>query len=45
MLQQIEGVNQEQVGSEILQLQTNLEASMSTTARMAQISLVNYLPA
>jgi flagellin-like hook-associated protein FlgL len=45
MLQQIEGVNQDQVGSEILQLQTNLEASMSTTARMAQISLVNYLPA
>lgn len=45
MLQQIEGVNQDQVGSEILQLQTDLEASMSTTARMSQISLVNYLPA
>jgi len=44
MLQQIEGVSQDQVGAQILALQTTLQASLATTARMAQISLLNYLP-
>ena len=43
MLQGIEGVNQNQIGEEILTLQNNLSASMSVTARLAQLSLVNYL--
>jgi hypothetical protein len=43
MLQGIEGVNQNQIGENILTLQTDLSASMSVTARLAQISLVNFL--
>ncbi len=43
MLQGIEGVNQTQIGELILTLQNNLSASMSVTARLAQMSLVNYL--
>jgi flagellar hook-associated protein 3 FlgL len=43
MLQQIEGVSQEQVAAEILALQTRLQASLQTTARLYQTSLVNYL--
>jgi flagellar hook-associated protein 3 FlgL len=43
MLQGIEGVNQTQIGEQILTLQNNLSASMSLTARLAQMSLVNYL--
>jgi flagellar hook-associated protein 3 FlgL len=43
MLQGIEGVNQTQLGEQILTLQNNLSASMSLTARLAQMSLVNYL--
>ena len=43
LLQGIEGVNQDQIGAQILTLQTNLSASMSITARLAQLSLVNYL--
>ena len=42
-LQQIEGVSNEQVGSEILTLQTRMQASMQTTAMLFQTSLVNYL--
>lgn len=42
-LQQIEGVSNEQVGSELLALQTRMQASMQTTAIMFQTSLVNYL--
>jgi flagellar hook-associated protein 3 FlgL len=45
MLQGIEGVNQNQIGEDILTLQNNLSASMSVTARLAQLSLVNYLAA
>jgi flagellin-like hook-associated protein FlgL len=41
--QQITGVSNEQVGSQILALQTRLEASLQTTAKVYQISLVNYL--
>jgi flagellar hook-associated protein 3 FlgL len=42
-LQQIEGVSNEEVGSELLALQTRMQASMQTTAIMFQTSLVNYL--
>jgi hypothetical protein len=43
MLQNIEGVNQDQVGEQILTLQNSLSASLSVTARLAQESLVNFL--
>jgi hypothetical protein len=43
LLQGFENVNQDQVGTQILTLQNNLSASMSVTARLAQLSLVNYL--
>jgi flagellin-like hook-associated protein FlgL len=43
MLQSIEGVNQTQVGEQVLNLQNTLSASLSLTARLAQLSLVNYL--
>jgi flagellar hook-associated protein 3 FlgL len=43
MLQGIEGVDQNKIGENILTLQNNLSASMSVTARLAQLSLVNYL--
>jgi flagellar hook-associated protein 3 FlgL len=45
MLQQIQGITQDQVGAEILSLQTTLQASLQVTAKLSQISLVNYLPA
>ena len=45
MLQSIEGVDQNTIGEKILTLQNNLSASLSVTARLAQISLVNYLSA
>jgi hypothetical protein len=43
ILQNIDGVNQDQIGEQILTLQNSLSASLSVTARLAQISLVNYL--
>lgn len=43
MVQQISGVSNEQVGAELLTLQTRMQASMQTTAMLYQISLVNYL--
>jgi flagellin-like hook-associated protein FlgL len=43
MLEQIEGVSNEQVASEILALQTRLQASLQTTSLLYQTSLVNYL--
>ena len=43
MLQQIEGVSTDQIAVQILALQNSLQASLSTTARLAQLSLVNYL--
>lgn len=42
-LQQISGVSNEQVGAQILALQTRMQASMQTTAMLFQTSLVNYL--
>jgi flagellar hook-associated protein 3 FlgL len=43
MMQSIDGVNQDQIGEQIMALQNSLSASLSVTARLAQISLVNYL--
>ena len=42
-LQQIAGVSNEEVGSQILALQTRMQASMQTTAMLFQTTLVNYL--
>jgi len=44
LLQQINGVSNEQVGAEILTLQTQMQASMQTTSMLLQTSLVHYLP-
>ena len=43
MLQGIDGIDQNTIGEQILALQNSLSASMSVTARLAQLSLVNYL--
>jgi flagellar hook-associated protein 3 FlgL len=43
MLQQIEGVPQEQVAAEIMALQTRLQASLQATSLLFKISLVNYI--
>lgn len=44
MLAEIESISKEEVAMEILALQTRLEASYETTAAVAKLSLVNYLP-
>jgi flagellar hook-associated protein 3 FlgL len=43
MLQSIEMVDPNLVGAQILTLQTNLQASLQTTAMLSQLSLVNVL--
>jgi flagellin-like hook-associated protein FlgL len=43
-LQQIEGVSNEEVGAQILTLQTRLQASMQVTSMLYEISLINYMP-
>jgi hypothetical protein len=43
LLDQIEGVPDEQVASEILALQTRLQASLQTTSLLYKTSLVNYI--
>ena len=43
LLQTIEGVNNEEVAAKILALQTSLQASMQTTAKLFQMSILNYL--
>jgi flagellar hook-associated protein 3 FlgL len=42
-LQSIQGVSNEEVGTQLLALQTRMQASMQTTAMLFQTSLVNYL--
>jgi flagellar hook-associated protein 3 FlgL len=42
-LQSIQGVSNEEVGTELLALQTRMQASMQTTSMLFQTSLVNYL--
>ena len=44
LISDTEGVDQNQVASQILQLQTNLQASYQTTAMLSQLSLVKFLP-
>ncbi len=43
LVDQTEGISQNEVASQILQLQTNLQASYQTTAMLAQLTLVKYL--
>jgi flagellin-like hook-associated protein FlgL len=43
MQQSIQGVDPTQIGAQILALQTRLSASLSTTARLSQLNLLNYL--
>jgi flagellin-like hook-associated protein FlgL len=45
MLKSIEGVDTTTIGTQILSLQTSLQASLATTARLSQINLLAYLPA
>src|SRR5262249_48361885 len=42
-IQGMTGVSNEEVASEILTLQTQLQASLQTTAMLSKLSLVNYL--
>lgn len=43
LVQSVEGVSEEEVGAQILSLQTMLQASLQTTAMLSQMSLVNFL--
>lgn len=43
MLDQIEGVSEEEIASKILALQTSLQASYQTTSMLYKNSLVNYI--
>jgi flagellar hook-associated protein 3 FlgL len=43
MMQNIDGVDQNQIGEQLLTLQNSLSATLSVTARLAQLSLVNFL--
>ncbi|HZP70781.1 MAG TPA: flagellar biosynthesis protein FlgL [Pseudolabrys sp.] len=42
-LQQIQGVSNEEVGAELLTLQTRMQASLQVTSMLYQTSLVNYI--
>jgi hypothetical protein len=44
LISDTEGISQDQVASQILALQTSLQASYQTTAMVAQLSLVKFLP-
>ena len=44
MLQGIEQVTPDQVASQILAIQTQLQASLQTTAMLYKLSIINYLP-
>jgi flagellar hook-associated protein 3 FlgL len=43
LLDSVEGVDINEVGAQILALQTNLQASLQTTAILYQTSLINYI--
>jgi flagellin-like hook-associated protein FlgL len=43
MLQSVEGVTNEEVAAKILAMQTSLQASLQTTAKLFQMSILNYL--
>ena len=42
-LQQIDGVSNEDVGAQLLTLQTRMQASMQVTSMLTQLSLVNFI--
>lgn len=42
-LEGVEGISNEEVAAKMLALQTSLEASMQTTARLFQMSILNYM--
>jgi flagellar hook-associated protein 3 FlgL len=42
-VQGVTGINNDQVAAEILTLQTQLQASLQTTAMLSKLSIVNYL--
>ena len=44
LVDQTESISSDQVATELLALQTRLQASYQTTAMLAQLSLVKYLP-
>jgi flagellar hook-associated protein 3 FlgL len=44
LLDSIEGINNDEVATKILALQTALQASYQTTSQMFQMSLVKYMP-
>ena len=44
LVDQTEGINQNQVASQILALQNSLQASYQTTAMLSQLSLTKFLP-
>ena len=44
LISNTEGISQDQVASEILQLQNNLQASYQTTSMLSQLTLTKYLP-
>jgi flagellin-like hook-associated protein FlgL len=43
LLEEIEGISNEEVAAKILAMQTTLQASIQTTAKLFQISILNYL--
>lgn len=43
LLEEIEGISNEEVAAKILAMQTTLQASMQTTAKLFQMSILNYL--
>jgi hypothetical protein len=43
LLDHVQGVPLEEVGTQILAMQTRLQASLQTTAMLFQTSLVNYI--
>jgi hypothetical protein len=44
LVSQAETVSSDQVASELLALQTNLQASYQTTSMLSQLTLTKYLP-
>ena len=43
LLEDIEGISNEEVAAKILAMQTTLQASMQSTAKLFQMSILNYL--
>jgi flagellar hook-associated protein 3 FlgL len=43
LLEEIEGISNEKVAAKILAMQTTLQASLQTTAKLFQMSILNYM--